>query len=415
MTGGEQTPASGPGRVTYAPGRRRLWQLDQRFHCSVVGTCLSLRELRALAPKAGLAVERGISDYELHRRFVALADQGQQAAKQLQKRLDRKHRAAIRRFARAESEAGLQQLWQEDRDAGNVAGAYWALVTHPLASYPLLDQVYGEVHMLSHLAGASVRADLQELETLRGRLDALESDLAEARANTRARAQERNEALEASEQAAARAHAAEAALDAARARAEALEQAPLVEQLRGQIEALSQDLAGERSRAERAATDAASWQHLAAHWEDRSVELERQLASIRKEHDALKEAVSGLARADPCVDEADAADEAPHGEDLCGRCIAYVGGRSGQCKRLRELVEERNGRFLHHDGGCEEARHKLGAIVSRADAVFCPVDCVSHDAMDRVKRYCEQHAKRLVLLPRASLSAFRQGLEELAA
>jgi hypothetical protein len=47
--------------------------------------------------------------------------------------------------------------------------------------------------------------------------------------------------------------------------------------------------------------------------------------------------------------------------------------------------------------------------------VLCPLDCVSHDAANRVKQFCKRHGKQLVLLPTASLAAFTRVLNELAA
>ena len=41
--------------------RAKLWELESRFHCLVIGTCLTLEELRRLAHKAGLDTET--SDY----------------------------------------------------------------------------------------------------------------------------------------------------------------------------------------------------------------------------------------------------------------------------------------------------------------------------------------------------------------
>jgi hypothetical protein len=54
-------------------------------------------------------------------------------------------------------------------------------------------------------------------------------------------------------------------------------------------------------------------------------------------------------------------------------------------------------------------------MIHSADAVLCPVDCVSHDACLRIKRLCKRAAKRFVPLRSASLSAFIVGLQEVAA
>jgi len=98
--------------------------------------------------------------------------------------------------------------------------------------------------------------------------------------------------------------------------------------------------------------------------------------------------------------------------DLRGRCILFVGGHPSQCSHFRHLVEQYNGRFIHHDGGREDGHFKLGSNLSQADAVLCPLDAISHDAMNWIKQHCEYNSKQLVMMPRSSLSAFVKGLKD---
>lgn len=49
---------------------------------------------------------------------------------------------------------------------GEISGAYWAVLTHPLTNHALVQDAFGEVHMLSHLVGRSLRADLRRLAEL---------------------------------------------------------------------------------------------------------------------------------------------------------------------------------------------------------------------------------------------------------
>lgn len=74
-----------------------------------------------------------------------------------------------------------------------------------------------------------------------------------------------------------------------------------------------------------------------------------------------------------------------------------------------------NGRFIHHDGGREDGRQLLGTILPQADVVLCPLDCVSHDAVNRIKRFCSKHAKQLVFMQRVCLSAFARSLTQVVA
>ena len=122
-------------------------------------------------------------------------------------------------------------------------------------------------------------------------------------------------------------------------------------------------------------------------------------------------AATALGAAPSAARPAAAAAAEPADADLNGRCVLYVGGRDRGAARFRRAVEQRNGRFVHHDGGLEQDRRQLDQLLPGADLVMCPVDCVSHDAAARVKHYCKRHQTCLLFLGRASMSAFEQGLQ----
>ena len=52
----------------------------------------------------------------------------------------------------------------------------------------------------------------------------------------------------------------------------------------------------------------------------------------------------------------------------------------------------------------------LPALIARADKVFFPVDCVSHDAALAVKRLCKQADKPYIPLPSSGLGSFLNAL-----
>jgi len=91
---------------------------------------------------------------------------------------------------------------------------------------------------------------------------------------------------------------------------------------------------------------------------------------------------------------------------LKGSRFLYVGGRPGQIQRIRAFVEGAQAEFLHHDGGVEDRKGLLAGMVSRADAIFFPADCVSHDAAGALKRLCRQAGKPYLPLRSASLMCF---------
>jgi hypothetical protein len=91
---------------------------------------------------------------------------------------------------------------------------------------------------------------------------------------------------------------------------------------------------------------------------------------------------------------------------LSNLTLLYVGGRQAQIGHLRAFAERCGALFLHHDGGVEERSGLLQGLISRADAVLFPVDCISHAAMSLVKRTCRQSGKPFLPLRGAGLAPF---------
>ena len=61
---------------------------------------------------------------------------------------------------------------------------------------------------------------------------------------------------------------------------------------------------------------------------------------------------------------------------------------------------------MSHDGGLEDSTSLLPGMISTADAVYFPVDCISHRAALRVKELCRESGKPFVPLRSASLASF---------
>lgn len=98
------------------------------------------------------------------------------------------------------------------------------------------------------------------------------------------------------------------------------------------------------------------------------------------------------------------------GPDLCGKTVLYVGGRQNLVPMYRRLIEKHGGHFLHHDGGIEVARTKLPKMLTAADVVVCPVDCVSHYACNCMKKICKRYQKPFVMMRSSGLSSLTKGL-----
>lgn len=368
-----------------ASRRRKLWEIAPRYHCPIIGTCLSVAELRKLARRAGLADWDSASDYALHSTAVSLARERNALSEAIQKALTGKFEAVTKRFARAGGDGDVLPLWRAALAGGEVAGALWAVLSHGRVSDALAHAVYEDVHMLSHQVGAEGRADLRKLAGLAADNEALNARLVRQRSDFASQLAERDAEIHA-----LNARLAEA-LGAERRKSEARE---------------AEHAAVPDEKSMRVA--GASITRL----EQAVAELRRELSAAHQELAAAEAALENLLAPPACASCAHEEDCA--GRDFSGRCVLCVGGRTGLADHYRQMVERSNGRFMHHDGGLEDNPKRLQALLAAADAVICPADHVSHGAYYAVKRMCKQYGKPCVLLRSSGLSSFAHGLAKLS-
>ncbi len=99
---------------------------------------------------------------------------------------------------------------------------------------------------------------------------------------------------------------------------------------------------------------------------------------------------------------------------LKGRSFLYVGGRDCQVAHLRQIASAFGANLIHHDGGLREAVSRIDNVLPSVDCVFCPIDCISHDACLRVKTGCKKWEKAFVPLRNGSKSSFERALQNLS-
>jgi hypothetical protein len=95
---------------------------------------------------------------------------------------------------------------------------------------------------------------------------------------------------------------------------------------------------------------------------------------------------------------------------LDGRSFLYVGGRDCQVAHLREIANSFGAELIHHDGGLREAVSRIDTVLPSVDCVFCPIDCISHDACVRVKTGCKKFGKAFIPLRSGSKSSLERAL-----
>ncbi len=373
--------------------RRRIWDLHASLHCSIIGTCLTAGDLRALVRKFGAAASASPDDHELHTIAVSAAGRRDQLARQMQKALDRRHKIAINHFAKAKHASDVRRIWEEARQAGEIPGAYWAALTHPQANDAVIKHIFGDVHMLSHLVGAANRADIRRLRQLEEEKAGLEEKLNRQQAQLRDGIVARDRKI----RELGTALSTRIAKDSVGVPPTETDRASELVMLHALVADLRKLLDGEVRRRERAEALAAA----RAKDEHARLRAEGELAALRCELEAAESRLGAIF---------DRGSEGVDDLDLTGLTILYVGGKPHQVARLRSLVAQASGDFIHHDGGIEERSELLPGLVSRATAAFFPVDCISHRAALLLKRLCQQAGKPYVPLRSAGVASMIRAL-----
>lgn len=126
----------------------------------------------------------------------------------------------------------------------------------------------------------------------------------------------------------------------------------------------------------------------------------------RKEKKKLAKPQKGNRPSDQVVDEQRLDQTQTSGP----KSFLYVGGRDCQVAHLRQIATNFGAELIHHDGGLREAVSRIDTVLPSVDCVFCPIDCISHDACLRVKSGCKKFGKTFVPLRNGSKSSLERAL-----
>ena len=78
--------------------KKKLWHINAKYHCSLIGTCVSVTDLRKIARKSGSTNFSQLSDFHLHSTFVNGAIKTDQHIRLLQKHLEKSMRRSRSAF-----------------------------------------------------------------------------------------------------------------------------------------------------------------------------------------------------------------------------------------------------------------------------------------------------------------------------
>ncbi|MDO4231434.1 MAG: DUF2325 domain-containing protein [Lautropia sp.] len=447
--------------------RRKLWDLASHCHCPVIGLCLSMTVLRKLAARV-MEAPLPDDDYELHVNAVNECRRRGPLAELLNKELDQRYAAAIRKLNGVKTADALYRQWQAFVGRNETTAGLWACMTHPRCDPGTLERIYREVHMLQHQASAMSREKDEKFQTLQEEHARCLQDVEKSRMRYQQLQQEKASETEALNTELLRLRTdnagkentirqLQAELASLRQHAEDLDsRIELAEQVRwlsDRNQELMQRIV-EMRRATCMPEQYAPGTALGTSGSNRATEPgaegeSRNATSISRTPQGGTVAASGAtasgpeneAKGQPAGARATAgrhngplttgfadAGTVPAGADMAAdataaqpdaspdgldsRAVLCVGGRHAAISIYRRIVEKKGGRFIHHDGGREDSVHRLDASLAAADLVICQAGCISHSAYWLVKDHCKRTGKRCVYVDKPSASAFARGLEQ---
>ena len=348
--------------------------------CSVVGTCLSHDDLMSVARKWKIKFENESRPFDIHGFFVRKAGERGDISRTLEKMLDSRYSGFVRRVSRLREPEELIEYWNNSVGDGFVAGAYWAIVSHRHIPQDFRERVFGEVHMMSHIMGGTVRQIVGAAAEIQARLLHLERHKDRWSRKARTAIEQRDERI--------------AELEAALADARVAKSSA---RQKREPEASTKRMSALLLKRERAV--------VAARTKTRELESELETVKdqLRRAQETRKDRLSPNVRRnfDPK-------------KGLCGKAVLYLGGRSGNIGQMRRVAEEMNVTLLHHDGGLDQSQRAIDDLVQKCDAVVCPINCINHQACLNAKRLCKRFNKPFIPIRSSGRGTFSRALGDLA-
>jgi hypothetical protein len=369
--------------------RRKLWDMSINAACPVTGVCLDFQEVMGMARKVGLTVN-AVADYDLHCQVLQECRSRSPLAELLQRALDQRFAQAIKRSQRIKTTPALAQWWDEACQLDDWASEFWALLTHPQCSADLERIVLGQVHMLQHQMGYTARTDANQVKQLLAEQHRLTQELAASQQRIRVLTGEHATAV-----AALQAQCMRLRASAIRAETERdMAQSQLQEMKHLGPDGLTRQRLLEVKQRQQASNERLLLRAL----------CRQSLASDQPEIKLVGAAMD--------VDDAkrQTTERVTPSIDLKARQVLCVGGRTSSIPVYREVIEDRGGSFVHHDGGEEDKASRLASQLQAADLVICQVGCISHGAYWRVKEHCKRTGKPCLFVEMSGRSALERAL-----
>ena len=363
--------------------RHSLFEIDTYLYCSIIGTCLTPSEARKILSESIPVSIAENTDYMIHSIIITKLKNTQSFSNKVTKYLDNKFRVDIYSTKEITDINSLISFWNESCDKGNIPGAYWAILTNPLTSAELKKTVFGDVHMLSHLANEKEILTQQKIQKLKEEVKILSNDLKIYKSklykmtNKRDLIQKNLKSLKIDK--------------------------TLLEKKYNKIKNEESTISNTKKLKDKI--------NILKQKNSNLISTNQQLKeklSIEKDYKNIEcELIKKVSPPLQIFSE----EHQNKSCDLNNQHVLFVGGRPSMIPHCKDIVENMNGVFEYHDGGREQSSFTLRKLATKADIVICALDCVSHDATRCVKKICKGADQKIIMLNKSGLSAFTRELK----
>jgi hypothetical protein len=381
-------------------GIKPVWEIDTPFKCPVIGTCLSVQDLKKILKKVGTCIKH-LNAYQVHRTVMENMGSENKVSRKVDANLKHKFRKELSEFGSLE-ESEFEAAWKLHFEKGNIFALLWIAATRSDLSEQCLEQVFGDIHMLSHQNVNDACTHKQQLARQQEANKRLAEKIERARSLARRFKKERD--------------ILEGGFNEVHGAYETLkrEKAQIQERLSDSGEnRLVCDLRVENSKLQvmvkKYEQEILNYSHKIQFLEDQNRKLMSHLERQQDLNGELKKEVKKMAHQMSSLNQCD--EQCP-AFDLCAKRILIVGGITKLKAYYRELIEDRGGIFEYHDGYMNGGKRGLEGRVRRSDIILCPVKCNSHNACLSLKKLCQKHNKPVQMLSNASLNAISQALSK---
>ncbi|PID57620.1 hypothetical protein CSB45_07285 [candidate division KSB3 bacterium] len=375
---------------------KRVWEVDELFHCPLVGICLPISQQRQILKRCGITGGKLHKEYAVHATLIKNVREDSPAARRFEKQLNRKYSREIADWRSIPPEEWLP-FFYKILTPENAGALLWFSAAYLDLEFQQRVDLYGEIHMLGFRQFASQIQQQKKLETTQRN----HSDLQRRYQDLRTSFKQTNKSLKAYEQQHCQQ---ERELHLLRDENAALKQNQQLAALQAECEALQAKNFRLEKKLHTRARAVEVLKSEKEHFEQRLDEHQLFVEDMQSELDKiLKQFSRAASPSEHCQREA-----------LCDRRILIVGGMTKLRSFYERLVTTMGGQFEYHDGEKSQGVEALSHLVERNDVVICPVDVNSHSACLHVKKCCKVLKKPYYMLRSSSLSAVQNTLADVA-